>query len=117
MIPASAPAQTRRKVPIVGKTSGGPVHQAFSGKVQSLDLKHGVLNMTVPQGEGMEIFPVKKHVPVADPDGAKLGLKALKPGTSIIIYYEQKGAEREVKQIVVLSSGAGEAKKKSPPPS
>jgi hypothetical protein len=115
MIPAAAPAQARPKVPHLGKTGDRLTRLAFSGKVQSLDTKHGVLNMTVPDREGTEMFPVKKHVEVVNADGAKLKLKALTPGTNVMLYYDQRGGEREVKQIIVLS--AAPEKKKSPPPS
>ena len=117
--PVVAPAQKGRKhkVPVINKiTSGGGVRQAFTGKVQSVDTKHKVLNVGAAEGGGMEIFPVKKSVSITSADGDKLKLAELKPGSNIIIYYEQKGGERTVKQIVVLAPGADEAKKKPPPP-
>lgn len=96
-------------------TSGGS-RLAFSGKVQSLDLEHNVLNVNTVQGGNMEIFPVKKNVRVSTVDGAKMKLTELKPGADVIIYYEQKGDRRNVKDIVVLASG-GREEKKPPPPS
>jgi hypothetical protein len=115
VIPGTAAAQSRSKVPILGKISGGTTHQAFSGKIQSLDSKRRILNMSVPERQGTVMFPIKKRVPVVSADGSKLKLKALKPGASLLIYYDQKGGAREVKQIIVLSPAPEKTEKKSPP--
>ncbi len=106
----------KRKVPVLEKITSGPSRQAFSGKVQSLDLERNLLNVNTVQGGNTEIFPVKKGVRVKTAEGEKLKLTELTPGTNVIIYYEQKGDRRTVKDIVVLASGPGETKK-SPPPS
>jgi 3-dehydroquinate synthase class II len=50
---------------------------------------------------------------VVTADGDKLKLSKLKPGTDVIVYYDQKGDHRAVTEIVVLVGGA--AKKKTPP--
>ncbi len=113
-----AQQQHRRKVPVLDKvTSGGSSHQAFSGNVQSLDWDHAVLNVNTVQGGNTEIFPLKRGVRVSAADGKKLKLTVLKPGTSVIVYYDQKGDHRAVREIVVLASGPAEANKKTSPPS
>ncbi len=112
-----AQEQHKKKVPGLGKITGGPNRQAFSGKVASLDLERHLLNVNTVEGGNLEIFPVKKKVQVTTADGEKLKLIALTPGTNVIIYYEQRGDRRTVKNIVVLAAGADEEKKKSPPPS
>ena len=113
-----AQEQRRRKVPVLDKvTSGASSHQAFSGNVQSLDWDHEVLNVNTVQGGNTEIFPLKRGVRVSAADGKKLKLAVLKPGTSVIVYYDQKGDHRTVREIVVLASGPAEAKKKTSPPS
>lgn len=117
LCPARAQEQRRRKVPVLDKITSGPSRQAFSGKVQSLDLERNLLNVNTVQGGNTEIFPVKKGVRVALADGGKLKLTALTPGTNVIIYYEQKGDRRTVKEIVVLMASPSEEKKKTPPPS
>ncbi len=88
---------------------------AFSGKVQSLDLEHNVLNVNTVQGGNTEIFPVKKNVRVSTAGGEKMKVAELKPGADVIIYYEQKDDRRTVKDIVVLASGSREEKKPRPP--
>jgi 3-dehydroquinate synthase class II len=110
-------AQERKsKVPVIDKiTSGGPTQQAFSGIVRSVDLQGEVLNVDNVNGKSTEIFPVKKKVGVYTADGDKLALAKLKPGTNVLVYYDQKGDHRTVRRIVVLAGGP--AKKKSPPPS
>jgi hypothetical protein len=115
--PASAGMQEdhKRKVPIVDKMASGSNRQAFSGKVQSLDLGRKLLNVSTVQGGNTEIFPLGKGVRVATADGGKLKVKALAPGTNVLIYYEQKGDQRTVKEIIVLAAGPGEGKKPSPP--
>lgn len=115
LAPARAQEERKRKIPIVDKISSGPARQAFSGKVQSLDLGHKLLNVNTVQGGNTEIFPVGKGVRVTTADGEKLKLKALAPGTNVLIYYEQKGDQRTVKEIVVLAAGPAEPKKPSPP--
>jgi len=105
----------KRKVPGLDKITSGTNQQAFSGKVQSLDVDHHVLNVNTVQGGVTEIFPLTKKVHVSTADGDRLKLEALTPGTNVLIYYEQKGDKRTVKEIVVLSAAAAEAKKASPP--
>lgn len=111
----SAQEERKHKVPIADKVSSGFSRQAFSGKVQSLDLERKLLNVDTVLGSNTEIFPVTKGVRVASADGAKLKLKALAPGTNVLIYYEQKGDQRTVKEIVVLAAGSTQARKPAPP--
>jgi len=109
-----AQEQRKTKVPVLDKiTSGGPTHQQFSGIVRSVDLGSEVLNVDTVKGNATEIFPIKKKVHVVTADGDKLKLTKLKPGTNVLIYYEQKGDRKTVTQIVVLAGGA--VKKKIPP--
>jgi Cu/Ag efflux protein CusF len=101
-------------VPVLDKiTSGGPTQQAFSGIVKSVDLESEVLNVDNVNGKSTEIFPIRKKVRVVTADGDKLKLAKLKPGTNVLIYYEQKGDRRTVTGIVVLAGGP--VKKKTPP--
>lgn len=112
-------AQNRKsKVPIVGKlTSSTNSKQAYSGKVQSLDLKQKILSVDSVHGRQSEIFPFKKNVRVESLNGERMGLKALKPGTTVLIYFNQKSGERTIRNIVVLSSGKEQAKGKRAPSS
>jgi len=112
-----AQADRKRKVPVLDKLTAGPNRQAFSGKVQSLDLTRAVLNVDAVNGGGPEIFPVRKGVKVMTAEGGKLKLEGLTPGTSVIIYYDQKSSRREVKEIVVLGNEAGKSKTEPPHPS
>jgi len=117
---ASTQAQDERRnrIPAIGKITGGPSRQAFSGKVQSLDLKRGLLKVNTVEGGVTEIFPVKKGTPISMADGGKIKLRELAPGTSVIVYYEQKEDRRTVSGIVVLAASESERKKKkSLPPS
>jgi hypothetical protein len=86
--------QGRSKVPIVGKLSSGNRQQAYSGKVRSLDLKRKILNVNSLHGQDSEIFPIKKNVRVENLGGGKMKLDALTPGTTVLIYYNQKSGER-----------------------
>jgi Cu/Ag efflux protein CusF len=92
----------------------GPSRQAFTGVVKSVDMKTEVLNVDAVTGNGTEIFPLKKKkVHVVTADGDKLKLERLKPGTNVLVYYEQSGDRKTVTDIVVLT--ASSTKKKTPP--
>jgi hypothetical protein len=67
------------------------------------------------QGANTEIFPVTKSVRVETASGEKLKLQSLAPGTNVLIYYEQKGDQRTVRQIVILAAAPAEEKKPSSP--
>jgi Cu/Ag efflux protein CusF len=98
------------------KVMAGTGRQAFSGKVRSLDLDHKILHVDTVEGGATESFPLKKGVEVVMASGAKHDLSSLKPGINVLIYYEQKGDRRTVKQIVILAAKPT-AEKKPPPPS
>ncbi len=104
----------KRHVPGLDKISGGSTNQAFSGIVQSLDMKRNILNVNTVQGGVTEIFPIKKGLKVETAEGSKTKLEDLKPGTNVLIYYSQKGDRRTVKQIVVLAAEKVAAKKATP---
>ncbi len=109
-----AQEQRKPKVPVISKiTSGGPIQQAFTGIVKSVDLESEVLNVDSVNGKSTEIFPIRKKIRVVTADGDKLKLAKLKPGTNVLVYYEQRGDHKTVTQIVVLAGG--EEKKKTPP--
>jgi len=109
-----AQEQRKTKVPVLDKiTSGGPTHQQFNGIVRSIDLESKVLNVDAIKGNATEIFPIKKKIHVVTADGGKLKLTKLKPGTNVLVNYEQRGDHKTVTGIVVLAGGA--VKKKTPP--
>lgn len=111
-------AQERKsKLPIVSKLSSGNRQQAYSGKVQSLNLKDRVLSVSSLHGQQSEFFPIKKKVRVESPGGKKMTLGALTPGTAVLIYFDQKSGQRTIRNIVVLSSGESQGKGKPAPSS
>lgn len=115
--PDAARAQsTKSKVPVLDKIESGSTEQAFSGIVESIDVHRKILNVNTVTGGAVEIFPIKKSVHVATADGDRLDITEVKPGTNVLIYFDQKGDHRTVKEIVVLKGEATPAKK-SPPPS
>jgi predicted RNA-binding protein len=114
---AGAQEQRKRKVPIVDKLTNGGSRQAFSGKVETLDLERHVLELNATESKTLEIFPVKKGIPVSSAEGERMKLSQLKPGNEVIVYYEQKGDRRTVKDIVVLTAGDADKPKRSAPPS
>ena len=83
------------------------------GIVKSVDFESEVLNVDNITGKSTEFFPLKKKVHVVTADGDKLKLSTLKPGTNVLVYFDQKGDRRTVTRIVVLASGT--PKKKNPP--
>jgi len=102
------------KVPVLDKiTSSGESRQQFDGIIRSIDLESQILSVDTIKGNATEIFPVKMKVHVVTADGSKLKLAKLKPGTNVLIYYEQKGDHKTVTEIVVLAGGA--EKRKAPP--
>lgn len=107
----------KSKVPLVGKLSSGNTRQAYSGKIQSLDLKEKILNVNSLHGRESEIFPFKKNVRIESLNGNRMDLKELKPGTTVLIYFNQKSGERTIRNIVVLSSGKEQAEGKAAPSS
>lgn len=113
-VPAHA-QQHKHKVPIIGKMTSNPHQQAYSGKVQSLDLKQKILSVISRQGQDTEIFPLKKSVHVESINGKKMKLNSLTPGTNILIYYDEKGGERMVKNIIVLEAGKSKGETKHAP--
>jgi hypothetical protein len=102
------------KVPIFGKLSNKGNAQAFSGKLESLDLEHNLLKVTTVQGDHTEIFQVKKGVSVYTAGGDRLALSELTSGTNVLVYFELKDERQTVKEIVVLANAPTETKK-SPP--
>lgn len=113
---AQVPDQPSSRIPMKGKGTTGPSRQAFSGRVQSVDLKRNLLKVDTVEGGVTEIFLVKKKTPVSMADGTKMEIQTLAPGTNVIVYFEQKEDRRPVSRILVLAASEGE-KKKSPPPS
>ena len=118
LCPLQAQDEHRRKVPGLEKISPGYSHQAFSGRILSLDIKRSLLNVSAARGNGTEIFPFKKSVRVEKANGDRLALEELQPGTNVIVYYDQRGEHRNVKEIVVLQSPPARDKdQKTVPPS
>ena len=116
--PAHAQDEQRRtKVPIIGKIGGGSNRQAFSGKVQSVDLRRKLLLVGTVEGDHTEYFPVKKNVPVSSASGEKMKVAELAQGTNVIVYYEVKDDRRTVSEILVLGAADKPASKKPAPPS
>lgn len=107
----------KSKVPIVGRLTNGNRQAVYSGKIESLNMKQGIMNVNPIEGRGSEIFPLKKNVHVQNLNGGKMALDALTPGTAVLIYFDQKAGERTIKNIVVLSSGKEQAKNRSAPAS
>lgn len=112
---ARGQGQGRPKMPGLNKPPAGPTEQAFSGKIESLNLKQHVLSVDALKGQSVEMFPIKNGVQISGADGKRLDFNALAPGTNVIIYYQLKGEQRKIKQIVVLSA-EGIAKKKNRSP-
>lgn len=107
----------KRKVPIVDKITSTNGQEAFSGSIQSVDFKTSLLQVHSTADNTDEYFPLKKTVHVATADGGRVTLDSLKPGVSVLVYYEQKGDHRAVKEIVVLGNAAEAPKAKPAPPS
>lgn len=103
--PLSAQQQPKKKLPIIGKLSNGFQRLAYSGTIQSVNLKQKVLNVNSDQGHDTEIFPLRKDIHIQGVSGEKMKLKALTPGTSVLIYYQVRGGTRAIKEIIVLCSG------------
>lgn len=109
--------QRKGKVPIVGKLTSPNDREAYSGKIQSVDLKQKILSVDSLHDEDSEIFPFKKNVRIESLDGGRMDLRALKPGTTVLIYFNQKSGERSIRNIVVLGSGKEQAEGKRAPSS
>ena len=110
--------QQMGRIPLPTKKTLTGVHRAFSGKVESLDLKRKILIVGTVEGVATEIFPIKKGTPVSGAKGKKLKLEELAPGTNIIVYYDYRDGRRSVNEITVLAvNPPKEEKKESPPPS
>jgi hypothetical protein len=106
------------RIPLPTKKTLTGAHRAFSGKVETLDLKRKILIVGTVEGSATEIFPIKKGTPVSGAKGKKLKLEELAPGTNIIVYYDYRGDRRSVNEITVLAvNPPQEEKKESPPPS
>ena len=106
--------EDHKKVPVIDKiTSGAPSQREFVGIVKSVDFESEVLNVDSINGKSTEIFPLKKKVHVVTADGDKLKLATLKPGTNVLVCFDQKGDHRTITRVVVLSGGP--PKKKTPP--
>jgi hypothetical protein len=121
LIAAQGPDQDESmgRIPMPTKKTMTGTHRAFSGKVETLDLKRKVLIVATVEGGGSEIFPIKKGISVSGARGKKMKLQELSPGTNIIVYYDYRDGKRLVNEIMVLavSPAKKEAKKESPPSS
>jgi hypothetical protein len=115
--PLRAQDEHKRKLPVLDKITSSNGQEAFTGSVQSLDWKTSLLLVHNTRDNSDEYFPVKKTVHVATADGQRATLDRLKPGASVLVYYEQKGDHRSVKEIVVLADPGQAPKEKSTPPS
>ena len=110
----------KKRLPVLDKITAAPNGQnEFNGRVLSLDLKAAVLNVQSLREDDTEIFPIRKTVTVAAANGYRVDISTLKPGTNILVYFEQRGDKRKVKEIVVLGSAPPEGAKAqaTPPPS
>lgn len=117
--PVAGQDDHKKKVPVLDKITTIPEGQnEFDGKVQSLDLKNEILNVQSLHEDDTEIFPIKKTVSVAAANGYKVDISALKPGTNVLVYFDQRGDKRKVKEIVILGDApAASAKSSATPPS
>jgi hypothetical protein len=113
---AALAQSTHQKVPVLGKLSSRGSAQAFSGKLESIDLEHKLLKVNTVQGDHTEIFQVKKDVSIYTAAGEKLRPSELTRGTNVLVYFELKSERRTAKEIVVLANAPLE-EKKTPPPS
>ena len=76
-----------------------------------------MLNVNAVRGSGTEIFALKKKsVRVEAANGDRLKLEELQPGTNVIVYYDQRGEQRSVKDIVVLQAAPAKEKDSKPGP-
>ena len=107
----------RRKLPVLDKITTTNGQEAFSGSIQAVDFKTSLLQVHSTADNTDEYFPLKKTVHVANAAGERVALDNLKPGISVLVYYEQKGDHRAVKEIVVLGKASDAPKAKSNPPS
>ena len=106
------------RIPLPTKKTLTGAHRAFSGKVESLDLKRKILIVGTVEGAATEIFPIKKGTSVSGAKGTKLKIEELTPGTNVIVYYDYRDGRRSVNEITVLAvNPPKEEKKESPPPS
>lgn len=117
LAPPARAQQQKSKVPIVGKLGSNSDHEAFSGKIASVDLTEKILNVNARQGQETEIFPLRKDTRIQGVNGKKLKIEALTPGTSVLIYYRDKGSGREIKNIIVLEGAKDQGKSSAAPPS
>jgi len=115
-LPLRAQDQSPR-IPIVSKLKSGKRQQAFSGTIQSLDMKQRILNVNSLHGHDTAIFPFKKNVRIENLNGNRMDVAKLTPGMSILIYFDQRSGERKIRNIIVLSSGKKQAKGKPAPSS
>ena len=108
---AVAGQQDKPKVPGLDKIISANEHLAFTGKVKSVDEKHNIISIDSVEGSDTEIFPIKHNTFVLGADGYRKKLDVLSPGTSVIVYYDQRADRRMVTRIEMLAS---KAKKKEP---
>ena len=105
------------RIPVPSKKTMGGAHRAFSGKVETLDLKRKVLIVGTVEGGATEIFPIKKGISVSGAKGKKLKIEELSPGTNVIVYYDFRDGRRTVNEIMVLAVEPLKEEKKDSPPS
>jgi len=99
-------------MPVIDKITSAAEHQAFSGIVQSFDGKHNTLSVSSVEGGATETFPLKKGSHAYTPDGGRIKVNDLAPGTNVIVYYDLHADRRNVSRIEVLTH---ESKKQAPP--
>ena len=108
----SAQEHTLGKVPGASKITNPSTRLAFTGTVQSLNDKHKTLNVNSVEGGVTEIFPIKNSTTVIGSGGSRLKLTDLKPGTNIIVYFEQRTDRRSVQRVEIIGA---QPKTQAPP--
>jgi hypothetical protein len=105
------------KLPGIEKITPQYTRQAFTGVIKSLDLKAKLLTVSSSKATDTELFPISKHEKVEKADGSKSSLKELTPGTTVLLYYQEKGGRRSIQSITVLEAAPSkeEAKKDANP--
>jgi hypothetical protein len=103
--------EEKPKFPGLDKIISANEHLAFTGMVKSVDEKHNIISIDSVEGSDTEIFPIKHNTYVLGADGYRKKLAILSPGTSVIVYYDQRADRRMVTRIEMLSKNV---KKKEP---
>ena len=106
-----------QQAPVSGKTISTPRHlEAFTGKITTVKPKHKILTLESVEGSATEIFSCRKGPAIRTAYGKRKKFQDLKPGMTLVVYYNSRKGRRTVKDVLILKEAPSKLSEESSPP-